>query len=192
LGKEETVIKGKRADNVASYEYPRVQENPERTVWLDGPNAGKTLKEAPRGSQAPERFILDPDVAASRLIEKKMLELGDIGQLSAQSSALGYLKAQVDGELGFAKLVKEQPQYFPKVSQRPRWFYPWLLFAGCLLLLMQLVVVANVVRQNRPTLQGGSVSRDTEPVEALREREGRVAPFPGRDVTEESTRSRRP
>ena len=186
------MIRGRRAENVAPYEYPRHEENPERTVWLDGPNAGKTLKEAPRGSKAPERFILDPDVAASRLIEKKMLELGDIGQLSAQSSALGYLKAQVDGELGFAKLVKEQPQYFPKVSQRPRWFYPWLLFAGCLLLLMQLVVVANVVRQDRPTLQGDSVSRDTEPVEAPPAREGRVAPSPVAGVNEKPSRSQRP
>lgn len=169
-------LKGRRAENLAPYEYPSRPDDPGATEWLDGKNAGKTLAEAPppdKIRRPPSGFKLDPEAAAERLLLKKLSELGDVAELTAHSSALGALKKQVDGELEFAKLVKEQPQYFPRVSQRPRWFYPWLLFAGAALLLMQLIMVAHVMRP--PTLSKEAASEAPERSEVAPERQGRVA-----------------
>jgi hypothetical protein len=123
------------------------EEIPSRTQWANGPNAGKTLAEAPR---PVDKLVIDQQAAEQARIDRRWNELHDVGRMQVRSRRLGIEKSVIDGQIELAEMEKDYPYEFVRPDTgRPPWFYPMVVGVCLLQLTLLLVLVAH---QTRPTL----------------------------------------
>jgi hypothetical protein len=148
--------------------HPGSAENPRHTQWLNGPNAGKTLAEAPR----PTTFAVDHEAAEEERKARVWAGLKDVGRMQVRSRRLGLEKAALEAQIELAEMEKDYPyEFVTPGSGRPPWFYPAVIAFCMLQVVLLLVVVGHLTH---PALPQNAVAATPESVEVAPAPPGRV------------------